>query len=155
MIVTVISGVLVFVLGEILRDIWLTPLLQYKSLKQEIAYILSFYAQFYSNPIDFNTNENTKSKYIEASNKIREVSAKLSGFIETLTIIKIGIPNKEKLLDASGCLMGISNSMFTTKNIDKDLDPIRNNIIYKNKIIVDLKLCGYKDSQKILDKWEK
>lgn len=33
-IVTVISGVLVFIIGQILTNIWLTPLRQYKELKR-------------------------------------------------------------------------------------------------------------------------
>ena len=150
-IVTVVSGVLVFILGEILRDIWLTPLLQYKSVKQEISYTISYYACYFCNPIDRNENQNIKDKYCKASDNIRIVAAKLSGYSETLTFFKIGIPSKEKLLDASESLIAISNSVYKRPN--NITFTAKDNILRKHKIIVDLKLNGYKESKKILDKY--
>ena len=41
--ITVISGVLVYMFGELLNTIWLRPLQEYKNIKSNIAKCLVFY----------------------------------------------------------------------------------------------------------------
>ena len=61
-IVTVISGVIVYVLTELLKEIWLEPLRKYRLIKSEIAENLIYYANMYSNPI----------RQEEAKNEVRK-----------------------------------------------------------------------------------
>ena len=63
-IITVISGVLVFIIGQILKEIWLTPLQEYKKLKSKISFSLSYYAQYYSNVVDTDTDYNNYKFFI-------------------------------------------------------------------------------------------
>ena len=87
-IVTVISGVLVFIIGQILTSIWLTPLQQYKELKKEVVYKLSYYANLYSNAIDL-ADYSDSDKFVEefklASDELRKLSCSLKGFAETIS----------------------------------------------------------------------
>lgn len=50
--ITVVSGVLVYIIGEILQTVWLTPLQKFKAIKHDIAVTLTFYARIYTNKID-------------------------------------------------------------------------------------------------------
>lgn len=52
---TVVSGVLVFVLGQIILELLIKPYKKYKELKSEIAYSLVYYAYIYSNPVPVGT----------------------------------------------------------------------------------------------------
>lgn len=140
---TVISGVFVFVLCEILKDIWLNSLARFKEIKQKISYNLVFYANVYTNVIDLADN-NTKEIEIhkEASEKFRELASELSGFIETLYVFKLGIPKKENLVETASLLMGLSNSMFCAYNTHTSRDENKHNNEYRKQIKELLKLSA-------------
>ena len=111
--ITVISGVLVYMFGELLNTIWLRPLQEYKNIKSNIAKSLVFYANVYTNVLGANEqSEEWKKLHFEASDKLRWLAAELEGFIQTLSWIKIGIPKKTSLKDAAGLLILLSNSVF-------------------------------------------
>ena len=44
---TIVAGVIVYVICEYLKEIWLQPLQYYKRLKAEISRLLVFYASLY------------------------------------------------------------------------------------------------------------
>lgn len=46
---TVVSGVLVYIIGEVLQTIWLSPLQKYKQIKHDVAVALSYHARVYIN----------------------------------------------------------------------------------------------------------
>lgn len=134
-IITVISGVLVYIIGQILKEIWLTPLQEYKKLKSKISFSLSYYAQYYSNVVDLATcGEETKKIYIAASDEMRKISCELDGFIETLSWFKPCIPKKKNLYEASREIMGISNGFFCPYNTNETGIRINNNIKARNTI---------------------
>ena len=111
--ITVISGVLVYMSGELLNTIWLRPLQEYKIIKSSIAKNLVFYANVYTNTSDgMIENEEWKKLRSDASDKLRWLAAELDGFIQTLSFIKIGIPKKVALKKGSGLLIFLSNSMY-------------------------------------------
>ena len=116
-VVTVVSGVLVYIIGEMLQTIWLAPLQKYKEIKHDVAVALSFYAREYTNVIDFAcANEKQLEEYREVCDTLRKLSCEIKGFIETLSWFKIGIPSKKKLSEASDSLMILSNSLFSPYN---------------------------------------
>lgn len=43
-IITVVSGVLVYIIGEILQTVWLAPLQKFKSIKHDVSVALTYYA---------------------------------------------------------------------------------------------------------------
>lgn len=111
---TVTSGVIVFIIGQILTTIWLAPLQQYKKLKEKIVAILNYYANEYTNVMDSaKIDKKIFDSKTAASDEFRKLSCELSGFIETLSFMKIGIPKKDSLHEAAEKLMFISASFFT------------------------------------------
>lgn len=144
-VITVISGVLVYIIGQILKEIWLTPLQEYKKIKAKISFSLSYYAQYYSNVVDFATcGEKTKETYKSASDEMRKISCELDGFIETLSWFKPCIPRKSKLYKASREIMGISNGFFCPYNTNKTGTTINNNIKARKTISKLLKIYSLK-----------
>lgn len=114
-IITVISGVIVFIIGQILTSIWLMPLQQYKDLKKEIVYYLTFYANVYSNVINeskYQENKELYRNYDECEDELRKISCKVKGFAETTYFFRIGIPSRKKLNETARLIMGLSNSLF-------------------------------------------
>lgn len=84
-VITVISGVLVFAVSEYLREIWVAPLQEYRKIKQKISYLLSFNARCYSNVIDPNhANKSLVSEYDKAAIELRDAACQLKGFIEII-----------------------------------------------------------------------
>ena len=145
-IVTVISGVLVFIIGQILINIWLTPLRQYKELKKEVVYKLSYYANLYSNVIDL-SDYSDSDKFVEefklASDELRKLSCSLKGFAETISWFRIGIPNQKTINDSADLIMLLSNSFFTPYNTGESHEQNRENYYIANEIFKKLK-CYYK-----------
>ena len=145
-IVTVISGVLVFIIGQILTNIWLTPLRQYKELKKEVVYKLPYYANLYSNVIDL-ADYSDSDKFVEefklASDELRKLSCSLKGFAETISWFRIGIPSPKVLNEVADLIMGLSNSFFTPYNTGESHEQNRENYYIANEIFKKLK-CYYK-----------
>ena len=136
---TIIAGVVVFVACEWLKEVWLSPLQEYKKLKAKTSQILIQYAHFYSNPLTiFNgTNED----YDKASTEIRILASELSAFTEIMPFIHIGIPSAKHIAEASKNLIGISNSFYTA-NVDGIETRIEHAHKYRNAVKQHLKLRG-------------
>ena len=132
-VIAVVSGVLVFLLGEIINEIWLKPLQKYKEIKQTIAFDLVYYADCSFNGYQQNYTPEFIQKGEDASNKYRSDAATLSGFIETLSWLKLFIPNKKKLHEASKALIRLSNSIFV-KDSDMKIH------MYSDEVHANLKL---------------
>lgn len=133
-IVTVISGVIVFVFTELFKEMVIEPLRKYREIKCKIAKNLIFYANFYSNPLDINKIEKDNplyQKYVDASNEIRILAAELGGYIETISWFHPGVPRKEKLSSAYAELIGLSNSFFLTSS---ETDIYTRNINHVNAV---------------------
>ena len=97
-VITVVSGVLVFIIGEILNTIWLKPLYEFKTIKSKIAYELSYDAGKICNVLNRkNCNEIQKREYEKARERIRALACELDGYIETISWFNIGIPSRKKL----------------------------------------------------------
>jgi len=130
----VISGVTVFILGEIFVRFFLTPLHKFKELKGEIASILLFHANNYGNEyknIDdaigsaggeervikerIESLKMWNSDLSKASDETRAVAAKLIAVAEGIPFYKLLakiniVPSKEDIMSAKRNLIGLSNS---------------------------------------------
>lgn len=123
MILTIISGVLVFFICEFVREVWLVPLREFHTIKSEICATMIYYAPYYVDPLDIKeANEAQKEVYKEASKQLRQNACNLSGFAESLYLIHFGIPTKEKIYEASKQLIGLSNGLYTAFGKGHDLD---------------------------------
>lgn len=139
--VTVVSGVLVYLLGELLNTIWLKPLHDFKDIKSRIAKHLVFYANVYTNVLEINESDGEwKRLHSEAGDKFRWLAAELEGFIQTLSRLKLGIPKKANLKEATSNLILLSNCMFDPNPFKQN----RENRETANEIRRLLKIYGYK-----------
>jgi len=130
----IISGVTVFLLGEVFVRFFLGPLHKLKEIKGEIASILLFYAnnygQQYQKIAPILEEEGADERIIDervagakkwnddlsrASDETRAAAAKLIAvaegipFYKILAMIKI-VPSKKSILGAKSNLIGLSNS---------------------------------------------
>ena len=147
---TVVSGVIVYIIGEVLQTIWLSPLQKYKEIKHDVAVTLTYYARDYNNVVDIKDKEKIDLENIkEVSDKLRTISCELTGYIETLSWMKIGIPTKKDLSEAAKCLMGLSNSLTTPYGCpEQAIDCSRVNHDTADKISTLMGMYGYKVKRK-------
>ena len=146
--VTVFSGVLVFAISEWLKEIWLTPLQNYKKLRGDVSKALTMHARYYYNPVDIADYDNKlPDDYKAAAEELRMLASELRAFIETLSRFKPGIPSKSNLYDASAHLIGLSNSMMVPYNshFDRRLD---NTIENENRVKRLLRIYKYEVTTK-------
>ena len=137
--ITVISGVLVYLLGELLNTVWLKPLWDFKNIKSEIAKHLVFYANVYTNVLDYSeTDGDWKQLHFVASDKFRWLAAELEGFIQTLSWLKIGIPKIAELDNAVDNLILLSNCMFNPNTHEQN----SKNGVVANEIRRSLRIYG-------------
>jgi len=108
---TILSGVVLYLLGQYFHIIWLIPLQEYKKIRSEIARKLLLYANVYSNVVRSDEkSEEWKKEHIEVMDQLRILAAELEGYIQTLYWFKPGIPSKKKLSQAVSNIVGLSNS---------------------------------------------
>ncbi len=127
-IVTIISGIFIFILQKIVDRLILEPIKKIRDTVEEISVDLIKFAKFYANPLNINYDDilsmpNDRKEiqirdYEKASDKTRELSARLricthnipfKHMLYKFNILKI---KEEDLLSASDMLMVISNRYF-------------------------------------------
>lgn len=150
---TIIAGVSVFFVGQLLLEFIIKPLREYKNVKNEVFNKLKLYSSIITSPMEvdelFNEpdmflrqNKNKEEfdkkynfsmfeRYISIAREIRKLSCDLEvKYRDNYKLIRnIFIREKnEDINNAVGCLMRISNSLFdkskTTSNND-DIDSIK------------------------------
>lgn len=132
-VITVVSGVVVYILGQYLFTIWVQPLQGYKEIRKRIAYCLTYYFEDYSNVRVINQcTEETETACLEGANEIRKLASELAGFSETISWIHFGIPSKTTLLDAREELIVLSNGFIEMFENFVDETSSRNRIAVKN-----------------------
>ena len=144
---TVVTGVAVYICGEILHTIWIKPLQEYKQLKSKIVTLLTYYARDYCNIVDLvNDSEERKKEQTKVGEELRMLSSQLLGFIEQVSWFRVGIPSNKRLSKASERLMGLSNSLFAPYNQEPSVEQGLSNEHIVNEIYYLLKV--YKKSKK-------
>lgn len=122
---TVLSGVLVYVLSQLYKEYVINPRRQYKELRQRIIYTLTLYCCYYTNPYNpFKEKENVRMKeeYDMASNEMRKIGAELAGYIGTIP--KIRNKKIKRLNNVLHSLIGISNGFY---NVSEHFDTVEAN----------------------------
>lgn len=134
---TVVSGTLVYALSQLYLELVINPRKEYKMIKSKIAYYLTLYANYYSNPIDSKSNNKDYiiDIYKESSNEMRKIGSELSGYISNLGVIHY--KKRKKLEIVQRDLIGISNGFIRTSDIDYIID---DNIEYRKEIEELLKI---------------
>lgn len=119
---TILSGVIVYLLGQYFHIIWLIPLQEYKRIRAEIARKLLLYANVYSNVVRIDEkSDELKNEHIKAMEQLKFLAAELEGYIQTLHWFKFGIPSKKKLSQAASYIVGLSNSCIDPYPIEQSI----------------------------------
>lgn len=133
-VITVVSGALVFILGQLFIEFILKPIQEFKDIRARVAWALVYYANIYSNPQDVKYKS---EKYDTASEKLRMLSADLEAFvIRKPKLLNLFFDDK-KILEARSELIGLSNSVYKVSSDDMVYDFIDNR---RAKIVINLNL---------------
>lgn len=137
---TVLSGVIVFVLGQVYLENIVKPNARFRNLKGQIQCDLVFYANKYSNPLEYGHTYDggTLERYRQAEEGLRKLASEIRGFIEIRRWYNFSIPADSDLKKVSSNLIGLSNSLWS--NSRHTQDTIRENQEYVQIIRNTLKL---------------
>ena len=125
---TVVSGVLVFVAGQLFNEYFLKPINDYKKLRGKIAYSLTLYAYLYMNPVKY---DEKNSEIEEASYNLRKLAAEVDAIVEVRPFGNIFIPKRKVLSEVSKKLIGLSNGFYDKNQVDRaDLNDVTRKNIY-------------------------
>ena len=94
---------------------------EYKKMRLDIAFALSFHACCYSNPIDIAKipDHQLPQDYEKACDELRKLGAKASALAATLPEKERHLPiSKNALIEVSKNLIWLSNSLYTPYNCD-------------------------------------
>lgn len=142
---TIVSGVIVFTVSQIIVQKFVKPYEDYRLLKSNVAFVLVMYANLYCNPANKNDeiSDYRKEKYNLASDETRKMAAEISAFRQRKTKKGFGIPSDEDLKIVTAELVSLSNSYFISpiQNVYKEMVNNRNsanNIIKIMALDLDL-----------------
>lgn len=110
--VTVLSGVIVFIISQLFIELYIRPLARYNEIRAKIAYNLVYYANIYMNPFDLNTLKSMNEypeNYKKASEDLRKLAAEITGFAQERQLLKFYISAK-RIEKVNKSLIGLSNS---------------------------------------------
>jgi len=105
---TIISGVLIFILGQLFIELYLKPLQRFKQLRAKAAYCLTFYA----NRFDLTTKISGNT-----SEELRKMAAELNSFAIEKPLLLFNI-SRRRLRNAASAFIGLSNSVAENPNHD-------------------------------------
>jgi hypothetical protein len=113
---TVLGGVVVFVLGQIIAKFFIEPIHEQFRVIGEIADLLIFYADLYSNPGDSNPERRE-----EASKMLRKQASQLMARTSTIRLYKLWqflefVRKHADIMEAHKHLIGLSNCIFIPPN---------------------------------------
>jgi len=113
---TVVTGTLVFIIGQICLKLIIEPYLEQQKVISEIRYSLIFYGNVYCRKEDV-VNEEKFKKAIEAQQKYRALAGQLAAvnmFVHGYGFWRYFLfaPSKENIKIASTGLIGLSSSLI-------------------------------------------
>lgn len=108
---TVLSGVITFVIGQLIVKLFLDPIQELNKTIAWISYMLVERANVIANP-----GVSKKEIMNETSDSLRKLSSQLHAHLYIVPLYNktskiFCLPSKDKLIDASSALIGLSNSI--------------------------------------------
>lgn len=109
---TVLSGVITFVIGQLIVKLVIDPVQEMKKTIGQISHSMIEDANVIANP-----GVPSEEVMKETSKRLRQLSSQLQAHLYLVPQYQksakiFGLPSKEKVLAASGSLLGLSNSVF-------------------------------------------
>jgi hypothetical protein len=116
-VLTIIGGVIVFSIGQLVQRFLLEPAQEQGKAISEVCFRLIHYASWYANPGTRSTDDQNKQAQ-DVAKAIRECASRLQATTDAIYcyefLCSIGIvPTRTKVEEAIGHLIRISNSMDT------------------------------------------
>lgn len=124
---TIIGGVIIFVAGQLINELWIKPYIKYKKIIGEIDEELIFSSDIYTNPGHIKDNKLKLKLYRIASRRLRRLASKFAACYRSLGLIKCLIKMKKVVNEENkdiieGDLIFLSNSLFYENSLDHNLD---------------------------------
>ena len=135
-IAAVISGVIVFMVGEFLRIKFVSPAQEYIQLKGRIAYALIMHSPQISYPLVGTSAGIELDSYRDASHALRTLASEVSGFAESRSKYQPFVPSEDSLIKARKALTGLSNNVFAG-NVEDNSHAIEANV-KRLSILIDV-----------------
>ena len=135
---TVMLGVLVYIISQFYLENIINPQKRYKNLRERISYTIALYCCYYSNPYNLlkeKDNVRMKDEYDTASGEMRKIGAELAGYIGTVP--KIRKKKREKLNNVLNAIIGISNGFYI---VSENFNTIEANIKCEKTIKKELNI---------------
>lgn len=109
---TVLSGVITFVIGQLVLKLVIDPVQELKKTIAQISHSMIDHANVIANP-----GVPSDDVMKETSKHLRQLSSQLHAHLYLVPLYNVTakifrLPTKEQLLVASGSLIGLSNSVF-------------------------------------------
>ena len=109
---SVLTGVITFVVGQLVVKLAIDPVQELKRTIGQISHALVEHANVYQNP-----GLRSEEIQTETSSHLRKLSSQLQAHLYlvptySFTAWVFRLPSKNALLEASKCLIGLSNSVF-------------------------------------------
>ena len=118
---TVISGVLVFIISQLITERLIKPRNELKKIKGKIICYLTMYARYIANPLYLNKDKDSEfDSYWNSSCDLRMIASELAGHIECYPVIC----NKKQYNKVVNNIIKISNDIIiknTKRNIIDDI----------------------------------
>ncbi len=124
--ITVLTGIIVFIISQIIMEKIVKPKDKFKQAKGKIFYCLNMYENLIFNPVkEIYGNED----YIEASKEIRRIASEFAGILEAYPIVC----KKKKYNEIAKEMVTISNGLFIHNSLPKTIENNQRatNYIYK------------------------
>jgi hypothetical protein len=131
--ITIIGGVTVYVLGQIISKFFIEPYHEYRKTVGEIAYTLTYYA-------NVSAAQAKEELQDEASKAFRQNASRLKVTAFQIPFFRL-LPRFQSVMHASAGLIGLSNVVYRDNwdHIDK----------HRNKIVENLRLEPIERSQEL------
>ncbi|OHB91290.1 MAG: hypothetical protein A3D89_05805 [Planctomycetes bacterium RIFCSPHIGHO2_02_FULL_52_58] len=119
--ITVLSGILVFVGGQLIAKFFIEPIHEQRRLIGEIAHSLIFYANLYSNPV-----LSKPERQNEAQKVLRRQACQLRERTHVIPWYKLWqslrvVIKYNDIEEASSHIIGLSNSVQTTPQLTQEM----------------------------------
>lgn len=127
---TILSGVIVFIISQLIFEFIIKPREEFNKLKGEIFCCLTMYANIIANPLRYSSIKDVREnkEYLDASKNIRFIASRFAGILESHKFVC----RKKKYYSVTSNLIRLSNNLWIDKRSKKDI--YTENIKFENEI---------------------
>lgn len=109
---TIIGGIIIFVIGQLINQFFIKPIISLKEEIGRIAYALIYYSNIYTSPTK---NPYDRDKYMETAKELRNRASELRAKYTAVSSFALRFfrqPKKEHMALATNKLIFLHNSLF-------------------------------------------